>query len=122
MNKKPFYKRWWFITLTTVVALVVAGLAWLFMDVRADMDTARNACREKITRHAKYESSVAFIEDTVSEVAKATDYGGVNYVVEGEVDMANGFGAPVRHTYWCHVGAHNGETGTPEVKIEEKQK
>lgn len=108
------------IILAVLVVVAVAGIGWVAVDAKRDLDLARDTCREEITDKAKYESGVEFIEGTDDESDTTSENGLISYEVTGEVDLINGFGAPVRHTYWCHVGAHNGDVGRPEVTIEQK--
>lgn len=103
-----------------VLAIALAILGWAAYSAYRDLEVAREACREEIASRAKYESGVEFIDGTDDESDTTSENGLISYVVSGEVDLVNGFGAPVRHTYWCHVGANDGETGRPEVKLDRK--
>lgn len=108
------------ISVAVIAALAVAVVGWVAVGAKRDLNLANQVCRDSVTAHAKYESGVQFIDGTEDESDTTSTQGLISYVVRGEVDMVNGFGTPVRHTYWCHVGVNNGDTGSPEVTVQEK--
>ena len=71
-------------------------------------------CKEQVTEQAKYPGGVKFVtvEMTQGEEVEATD---LRRMVHGWVDFPNGFGTPVRHSFFC--GADYNLEDFPEMSV-----
>lgn len=102
-SNRPLHKRWWFwliIAFTTVVLIAVAVSTWVVVaDTRA-ATRAIESCEQKAIEQAKYPGGAKIVSTDVGEL-KTLPNGNMTLPVEGEIDMPNAFGTPVRHTYWC---------------------
>ena len=77
-TKKPFYKRWWFITIAVILALTLAFAAWVAIEIKHIRDVEaqmKEDCKEQVTEQAKYPGGVKFVtvEMTQGEEVEATD-------------------------------------------------
>jgi len=61
---------------------------------------AIESCEQKAIEQAKYPGGAKIISTDVGELTTLPN-GNKTLPVEGEIDMPNAFGTPVRHTYWC---------------------
>lgn len=129
-TKKPFYKRWWFITIAVILALTLAFLAYCAIEAKKIVDaedTAYSKCKNEIEQYAKYPGGITYPSEPIfnsTEGAKRNAAGAKpgEYAVsiDGEVDLVNGFGTPVRHYYHCSVVADSdGFSRTAEFDIDE---
>ena len=102
-KEKPIYKRVWFIIVAAIAGLAVLAVAVFAAVVVADTREATRAiesCEQKAIEHAKYPGGAKIISTDVGEL-KTLPNGNKTLPVEGEIDMPNAFGTPVRYTYWC---------------------
>ena len=102
-EKKPIYKRVWFIIVAAIAGLAMLAVAVFVAVVVADTREATRAiesCEQKAIEQAKYPGGAKIISTDVGEV-KTLPNGNKTLPVEGEIDMPNAFGTPVRYTYWC---------------------
>ena len=116
-TKKPFYKRWWFITISVILALFLAFAAWVAIEIKHIRDVEaqmKEDCKEQVTERAKYPGGVKFVtvEMTQGEEVESTD---LRRMVHGWVDFPNGFGTPVRHSFFC--GADYNLEDFPEMSV-----
>lgn len=101
--KKPIYKRWWFWLIVVFAAVIIIAVAVFASVVVADTRAATRAiesCEQKAIEQAKYPGGAKIISTDVGELTTLPN-GNKTLPVEGEIDMPNAFGTPVRHTYWC---------------------
>ena len=91
-------------TLLALAILLLIGFFWVrSTSIKYDVEDATNECRELIERKAKYPGAVSFpdgLEVTTEDNWLANKR---TYSAGGDVDFANGFGVPVRGTYYCNV-------------------
>lgn len=102
-EKKPIYKRWWFWLIgvfTAVILIAVAVFAAVVVEDTREATRAIESCEQKAIEHAKYPGGAKIISTDVGEL-KTLPNGNKTLPVEGEIDMPNAFGTPVRYTYWC---------------------
>ena len=112
-TKKPFYKRWWFITITVILALTLAFLAYCAIEAKKIVDAedaAYTSCKNKIEQYAKYPGGITYpgepainSTDGANGNTAGAEPGEYAVWVDGEADLVNGFGTPVRHYYHCAV-------------------
>ncbi len=95
-------KSWQQLVVVSVGGLVVLALVGVLMQVLWSSDTgadeagARDVCEQFVQRRLKAPATAEFSESTVMR-------GGGEWVVEGEVDSENGFGALIRSAFRCTV-------------------
>ena len=102
-KKKPIYKRVWFIIVAAIAGLAMLAVAVFVAVVVADTREATRAiesCEQKAIEQAKYPGGATIVSTDVGELTTLPN-GNKTLPVEGEIDMPNAFGTPVRHTYWC---------------------
>ena len=68
-TKKPFYKRWWFITPIAIIVIAVAFIAAMFwiagkQEQRAE-EVALAQCKLKIEQYSKYPGGISYPSDPV---------------------------------------------------------
>ena len=120
--KKPFYKRWWFITIAVILALLAAFAAWIAIEVNRVykvQDQMIEDCKAKVEEQAKYPGGVEFVTVEIErgEEVHATD---LRRAIHGWVDFPNGFGTPVRHSFICP--ANYSDPDNPEISAIVKPK
>lgn len=119
-QKKPIYKRVWFIIMAVVAGLAVTALAAFSMWLDHQLETVEagmiDACHEEVRQQAKYPGGVEFVE---TEVMKGEDVDDLDLrrAVHGFVDFPNGFGTPVRHGYICAVDFNDSDNPTVDATV-----
>mgnify|MGYP001416511886 CR=1 FL=1 len=86
-----------------IAAIIVIASALFMFSVRQKTrkaDEAIESCQQHALSQAKYPGGAEIVSTEVGEITTLPN-GNMNVPVEGEVDFPNGFGTPVRHTYWC---------------------
>ena len=117
-EKKPIYKRAWFIIVAAIAGLAVLAVIALaafsmWLDHQLEMVEAGmiDACHEEVQKQAKYPGGVEFVETNV-EKGGDVDELDLRRAVHGFVDFPNGFGTPVRHGYICGVDFNDSDNPT----------
>ena len=87
------------VSLIAVTVSVAAFAGVVFADNRA-ATKAIKSCEQKAIEQSKYPSDAKIISTDVGELETLPN-GNKTLPVEGEIDMPNVFGTPVRHTYSC---------------------
>lgn len=102
-TKKPFYKRWWFIAIAIILALILITIGWVVLSAKKEADAINAAvdeCKEQVINHAKYPGGAEIVDWDVEILPKANSNRFIN--VTGEADFPNGFGTPVRIIWSCN--------------------
>lgn len=102
-QQRPLRKKWWFwliIAIVTVILIAVAAFAWVVTSGTSEAAKAVESCEQKAIAQAKYPGAAKIVSTNVGEFETLPN-GNKTLPVEGEIDMPNAFGTPVRHTYWC---------------------
>ena len=97
----------WPIVVLSAVSLIavtvsVAAFAGIVFADNQIAKRATTSCEQKAIEQSKYPSSAKIISTDVGELESLPN-GNKTLPVEGEIDMPNAFGTPVRHTYRCDL-------------------
>ena len=92
---RPRFKRPVIIGATVVVAALGGLLVYDFVASDSSEDVAWKLCQSQVESQAKY-GGIEFGDREVNEVGGA-------YWIEGDVDLQNGYGATVPHTFTCRI-------------------
>ena len=79
-----------------IAAIAIFGIAIIAIMYGRE-NTTIDACKERVVESAKYPGSANFLEPKTETI----DGADIGWHVSGLVDFSNGFGNPVRHTYYC---------------------
>lgn len=108
-TSKVWYRTQWFkilaIAAVSMLIIVLALSAGFYARERA----AISACHDAAIEQAKYPGAAEIVA-TNTEIDSVS---ALSFHVSGAVDFANGWGTPVRHTYFCN--ATSGFIGASEV-------
>ena len=100
--------RWfWPIVVLSAVSLIavtvsIAAFAGVVFANNQITTKATKSCEQKAIEQSKYPSGAKIISTDVGELETLPN-GNKTLPVEGEIDMPNVFGTPVRHTYSCDL-------------------
>ena len=103
--------RWfWPIVVLSATSLIAVIVFIVFIAAFAGVVFADNqiatkaikSCEQKAIEQSKYPSGAKIISTDVGELETLPN-GNKTLPVEGEIDMPNVFGTPVRHTYSCDL-------------------
>ena len=122
-QKKPIYKRVWFIIMAVVAGLVVLAVIalaafsmWLDRQLEVAEAGMIESCHEEVRQQAKYPGGVEFVETEVMK-GEGVDDLDLRRAVHGFVDFPNGFGTPVRHGYICAVDFNDSDNPTVDATV-----
>ena len=112
----PIFRRpiFWASVIAAVLGAVLVALgaisliAALFFGVK---DEAVAMCHERALNKAKYPSEASIVSTTI-------ETGDDDIIhVSGLADFPNGFGMPVRHSYFCNADTSSGDVVTERVIV-----
>lgn len=102
-RRSPWFRKladaptWVLVLLSVAVLGAVVGGMFVFNTLREPAQ-AKDECRVAVEDRLKAPATAEFSNET-AEKAQGED----EYVVTGEVDSENGFGAMIRNSYTCKV-------------------
>jgi hypothetical protein len=81
------------------IALVAAAAFAYFLVPESIESQARRRCLDLVTAQLRAPGTAAFVEDAIS----VTQQGESGFLVDGQVDAENGFGAKIRSRFFCFL-------------------
>ena len=94
-TERPAFKRPIVIGMSAIVAVLGGFLVYDIARSDGPDDVAWNVCQMRVESEARY-GGIEFGDHEVNEVGGA-------YWIEGDVDLQNGYGATVPHTFTCRI-------------------
>jgi hypothetical protein len=87
--------------------MLISGIILMMVTAKRPMpdpeptSNARALCRDAVTVSARFPSKVDFVFGSVESGKMANN----NFLLRGQVEMMNGFGAMIPHTYECEISS-----------------